>query len=101
MARWKIRWSANAREEKLSIMEFWYKKNGNTKYSRNLDNDFRKVSSLLKHQNKLGKKLSGSTIRYIIKDNFSIYYEIKEEYIEILHVWDYRQDPNRLPFINE
>ncbi|MCI0715452.1 MAG: type II toxin-antitoxin system RelE/ParE family toxin [Chlorobi bacterium] len=80
-------------------MEFWYRKNGNSSYARKLDAEIRQIVSHLRNFDKLGKKFKNENLRYIFKGDFSIYYEISDEYVEILHIWDNRQNPDSLPLL--
>jgi len=97
MVRRKIKWTFNALNDKLSIFEFWYRKNGNAKYSRQLDKEFRHLTDLLKQYVNLGKKYPDSKRRYLVKESFQIFYKIQDDYIEILHIWDTRQNPENMP----
>jgi plasmid stabilization system protein ParE len=92
MVRRKIIWSHGALEDKLSILEFWYKKNGNSKYSRQLNEELAEITGLLKKFKKLGKQLQNNSIRYIMKGYLIVFYKVHEDFIEILKVKDSRQD---------
>lgn len=97
MVRREVKWSHNALNDKFSILEYWYKKNGTAKYSRQLDEEFQIITSLLKQHSKLGKQIPKSNRRFLVKDTFQIFYKIEEDYIEILNIWDTRQDPKDIP----
>ncbi len=96
MVQRKIRWSHNALNDKLSILEYWYKKNGNAKYSRQLDKQFRNITTLLKRHDKIGKFMPKTNQRFIVKDYYQIFYRLNEDYVEILHIWDSRQNPDKV-----
>jgi plasmid stabilization system protein ParE len=81
MVRRKIKWSINALNDKLSILEYWYKRNGNTKYSRQLEHELHNITNLLKQYDKLGKRIHKSDRRFLVKDTFQIFYKIEEEFI--------------------
>lgn len=92
MVRRKIIWSHNAQTDRLSILEYWYKKNGNSRYSRLLNKQLLHSINLLKHHQKLGRQLQGSKNRYLVKGHFIISYSINEDYIEVLKIKDSRLD---------
>lgn len=92
MVRRKVIWSHGALKDKLSILDFWYNKNGNSKYSRKLNDQLVEITGLLKRYKKLGKQLLKSSIRYLVKGYLIIFYKVHEDFIEILKVKDSRQD---------
>jgi hypothetical protein len=72
-------------------------KNKSVEYPVKLEEELFQITQLLKVFDDLGKSIPGSNNRFIIKDHFQIIYTINEEYIEILHIWDTRQNPENLP----
>lgn len=97
MVQRKIKWTQNALNDKLSIFEFWFEKNRSIDYPLKLEDELFQITQLLKTFDDLGKSIPGTDKRFIIKDNFQIIYKITGDFIEILHIWDTRQDPKNLP----
>jgi plasmid stabilization system protein ParE len=97
MASRKIIWSVKAKITFKKILEFYNIRNGSNAYSIRLLSDIEKIISLLPENPELGLKTDISVnIRYLISGNYKLIYEIKPETIEILMVWDCRQNPKDL-----
>ena len=97
MAKKKIVWSDNAKKTLLQIMQFYSNRNGNDRYSLNL---YRKINShvnLVSRLNIIGKPTDLENIRFIIVSDYQIFYEIKKRIIEVLIIWDCRQNPDKFP----
>ena len=45
----------------------------------------------------MGRKVQGRDERFIVKDDYMIFYLITDE-IQIVHIWDCRRDPDDLVF---
>jgi len=97
MVQREIKWSHNALNDKLSIFEFWFEKYRSVEYPLRLEDEFYQITQLLREFCDLGKLFPESNNRFILKDHFQIIYTINDEYIEILHIWDTRQNPKNLP----
>jgi plasmid stabilization system protein ParE len=98
MVQRKIKWSHNALNDKLSIFEFWFDKNKTIEYPLKLEEELYQITQLLKDFDDLGKLFPKSNKRFIIKDHLQIIYTADEEFIEILNIWNTRQDPEKLPY---
>lgn len=97
MVRREIKWSSNAHNDRYLIIEFWYKNNGNNKYSKQLDIEIRNIINYLKRHERMGKRSYKKNVRYLIKNHLIIFYKIHKDYIEILRIKDSRQDLRHLP----
>jgi len=92
----RIIWSRNAIQDKLQILDYWYKRIGTKRYSKKLDKALsQSVSYLLKYPN-IGRKLDDSEIRFIVKDSYQIFYKVQDDEVRILHIWDSRRNPEDL-----
>lgn len=96
MVKRKIVWSSRAKSDLFNILDFYYKRNGNKSYSLKLNNSLRSAIRLLENNPKLGISVDIKNLRNLIHGDLNVFYEIKEETIEIFTVWDNRQDPERL-----
>lgn len=101
MAGRKIIWSPEAREEFIVILEFYYKRNGNSNYSRKLNNEIKRVISHLSANPKLGLRTNIEDIRVLIVGVFLIFYSLAPKQIEVLAIIDSRQDPEKVRFRKE
>jgi plasmid stabilization system protein ParE len=100
MAKRKIIWSPRAKLDLFEILEFYYKRNGTKTYSNKLNTTIRESIRLLEQHSDVGVQTDNQNIRNLIESNYSIFYEIKSDTVEIITIWDNRQDLDRL-FIKE
>lgn len=94
----RIVWSRNALQDKLQILDYWYKRIGTKRYSKKLDKALNQsVSYLLEYPN-IGRKLENSELRFIVKESYQIFYKVQGDDVRILHIWDSRRNPEDLKF---
>jgi plasmid stabilization system protein ParE len=96
MAERKIIWSARAKNDLIEILDYYYKRNGTKTYSKKLNSTLRKSIKLLKKYPYIGVKTDIQSVRNLITSCYSIFYEIGSESIEIITIWDDRQNPDNL-----
>ncbi len=92
----RIIWSKNALIDKIIILEYWHERLGTKTYSKQLDKKFRITIKRLKHFPKMGKIVNGTDIRFLVIDNYQIFYKYTNSEIRILHLWDSRRNPDDL-----
>jgi plasmid stabilization system protein ParE len=98
MAQRKLIWSKNAVVQLHEILMFYKQRNKSSSYSIKLYNRLNiELDKLLTHP-ELGVKTKFEKIRGLIVSNYILYYEISDQYITVLKVWDSRQNPNKLVF---
>lgn len=95
MAEKQIIWSARAETEFRSILEFYFERNGNTKYSLQIVEAVEKLFLLLRKNNYLGRLSENRKTRVINMDIFLIFYELSPNRIEIVSFWDNHQNPEK------
>jgi len=93
MAQRKIIWSLKASNDLLSILEFYFHRNGNSVYSRKLLLEINTIVSLLPVHPLLGKSVSNASYRVIIRGHYEIFYRFNDENIIVITIWDSRQNP--------
>ncbi len=92
----KVTWTLRALNDRKKILQYWINRNKSNRYSIQLDHLKRESISLISNFPEIGKPTNDDTIRIkIIKDYF-ILYEIFENEIIILTIWDSRRDPGKL-----
>ena len=96
MAKKRIVWSKEARLDFKATLEFYNDRNGSNTYSRKLADQIFNSIEQLQTNNFLGIKTSDLDVRVLIKGSFSIFYELKEEEIVVLVIWDSRRNPDEL-----
>ncbi|MBS1493172.1 MAG: hypothetical protein JST55_06665 [Bacteroidetes bacterium] len=55
----KVIWSSKAQKERREILEYWFRCNGNKRYSRKLGSEFTHAAKIISDFNHIGKKQSG------------------------------------------
>jgi plasmid stabilization system protein ParE len=100
MAKRRIIWSPRAKLDLFEILDFYYKRNGNKIYSNKLNSAFQESVRLLAQHSDIGVLTDIQNIRNLIAGNYSVIYRIKSETIEIVTIWDNRQDQAKL-FVKE
>lgn len=89
----KIIWSRLAQNNRIQILDYWITRNKSVSYSKKLNIVFEETALLISKHPKIGKKTDVPDVRIkIVKDYFFTYRET-ENRIEILTIWDSRQDP--------
>lgn len=89
----QVIWSKRAFNDRKAILAYWIERNQSITYSKRLNQIFENTTELISKFPKIGKKTVVPDIRIkIVKDYFITYRETKTV-IEILTIWDYRQDP--------
>jgi len=89
----QIIWSNLAQENRREILKYWINHNKSDLYSRKLNKLFKDSVILISKHPKIGKKTDVTSIRIkTIRDYFLTYRETATT-IEILTIWDSRQDP--------
>jgi toxin YoeB len=93
MARIKIEWSVEAKSDLFDILEFYYTRNGNAIYSKKLSSKIKKSISLLSKDPLLGKQTDDPSVRALITGDYQIIYEVYDNLVLIVMIWDCRRDP--------
>lgn len=89
----KIKWSLRAKLDLLELLDFYYKRNGTKTYSKKLNTKLRTSIRLLEKQNDLGVQSDMSNVKNLIEGDYNIFYEITPTTIDIIAIWDNRQNP--------
>jgi plasmid stabilization system protein ParE len=91
----RIIWSKIAHNDRLAILDYWITRTKSATYSKKLNQIFINISKLISKYPNIGKKTDIDNIRFkIIKDYLFTYRETSDT-IEILTIWDSRQDPKK------
>ena len=92
----RVIWSERAKNERREILEFWRKHSGNKTFSKKLSKEFREATNLLSRFNYLGIKTDESGIRMTVVRHYLIFYQVQEQHIQIITLWDSRRNPDTL-----
>jgi addiction module RelE/StbE family toxin len=93
---WKIIWSPRAQTDRRAIFTYWNNRNKSTSYSKRLNTLFKEAVALIGQHPEIGKPTDLERTRAKIVRDYLIIYEIKDTQIQILTIWDTRQDPDKL-----
>ena len=93
MARFKIDWSIEARLDLIDILDFYIKRNGSANYSIKLNAKINKSIRLLSKNPLIGKQTDYTSVRTLVTGDYQIIYEIFNQLILIIMIWDCRRDP--------
>jgi plasmid stabilization system protein ParE len=96
MVKRKIIWSPRSEIDLYQILDFYGKRNGNYTYSRSIYSRIRRSILVLKQFPGIGAQTDIENIKNLILGDFSVFYRIKENSIEIVAVWDNKQNPDNL-----
>jgi len=93
VAKFKIEWSVDARLDLMDILEFYFKQNGTVTYSIKLNSEINKSIRLLSKNPSLGILTNYDSVRTFIKGDYQIIYEIFDQLILIVMIWDSWRNP--------
>jgi len=96
MAKKEIKWSLKAIHDKIDILEYWIDRNKSKNYSIKLNKLFDKSINTLSNYPEQGKKTDYKNIRIKIVRHYLIFYQIRDEFIEIVRIWDARRNPKKI-----
>jgi len=78
------------------ILDYYYKRNGNKNYSQKLHRQFKSAIRILTSHVNIGIGTDVNNVRNLIVGDYAIFYRIEKKSIEIITIWDCRQDTERL-----
>jgi toxin YoeB len=99
MVRKRLIWLPTAKYQFNEIIRFFQKRNGNNIYGKKLRMAFRQATKMIARFNEIGtrQKLEKRHIRYVIVERtYQLFYEITENQIIIIKIWDVRRNPDSL-----
>lgn len=92
----RLIWSKNARIIRKEILEYWINRNQSKVYSQKLNHLFDKSAKQILDFPYLGVKIANEIYRGKLIRDYYLIYKIKQNTIEILLIWDNRQNPEKL-----
>ncbi|KAA9325211.1 type II toxin-antitoxin system RelE/ParE family toxin [Adhaeribacter soli] len=94
----RIIWSKEAKQDRREILEFWFQRTGNKKYSRKLAKQFAETIRFISQHNYLGRAVDEENVRVSVCGHNLIFYRVTNNLLEIVSLFDSRQDPDKLMF---
>ncbi|MDL2144051.1 type II toxin-antitoxin system RelE/ParE family toxin [Flavobacterium tructae] len=92
MAKKEIIWSSLAKLQLQNTLEYYFIRNESPTYSLKLLNEIEDLLNTLSNSELIGRLTSNKITRVISMKVYLIFYEVKENQIEIVSFWDNRQD---------
>ena len=94
----KVIWSQRAQNDRKKILKYWIARNKSNDYSIKLNELFKEAINMLADYPEIGKITDNKGVRMkIVRDYLIIYeYEVKNEQLIILAIWDSRRNPQKL-----
>lgn len=92
MAKRKIIWTEKANWERKDILDYWIFRNQSKTFSIKLNKLIIENLNLLATNPDLGKKTNLDNIRVQIVRDYLLFYEILDNEILVLSLWDSRRD---------
>jgi plasmid stabilization system protein ParE len=93
MAKHKIEWSVEAKLDLYDILDFYIGRNGSATYSKKLNTKINKSIRLLSKNPLMGTQTDYNSVRALITGDYQIIYEIFNQLILVIMIWDYRRNP--------
>jgi plasmid stabilization system protein ParE len=90
----QVVWTKIAQGNRTAILQYWIYRNKSDTYSKKLNGYFKESVELISKYPRIGKKTEYPDIRIKVVKNYLLTYRIKANRIEILTIWDSRQDPD-------
>jgi plasmid stabilization system protein ParE len=98
MAKREVIWTKVSEIQLQELLEFFTRRNKSALYSRKLYKKFKTELKTVAKNPELGIKTKLFQIRGLIIEDYILFYEIFEDRILILNVWDCRQNPDKQNF---
>ena len=93
MAKYKVDWSSEARLDFFDILEFYITRNKSAIYSKKLRSKINRSIGRITKNPLIGIKSHKESVRVLITGDYQIIYEISDQVILIIMIWDCRRDP--------
>lgn len=75
------------------MLEFYLQRNGNAVYSRKLNSKINKSIKLVTKNPLIGQQTDINSVRAIVTGEYQIIYEVTEDTLLIVMLWDCRRNP--------
>lgn len=94
----RIVWVLKAQKDRIQILSYWNNRNKSNTFSRKLDRIFRESLDIICKYPFIGKPTDKPNVRIKIVLDYLLIYEITENEIIVLRVWDSRRNPGELKY---
>lgn len=94
----EIEWTRSSILDRLEIYRYWIENNKSETYSKKLETLFNQASRLIAEFPKIGTETDFPDLRVKIIRSYKLFYLDQPDKIQIVRVWDTRQNPGNLKF---
>ena len=94
----QITWTYTAQQDRLEILRYWRIRNQSNVYSKKLNVLFKKAILIIAVHPHIGRPTTIEKVRVKLVRDYLIFYEVNEDQIFILSIWDNRRNPEEAPF---
>lgn len=94
----EVIWSPLARNKRKQILKFWIEHNQSATFSLKLNQLFKEAELLIAKYPNIGKPTDIRNVRIKVVREYALFYELSQDKIYILTIWDSRQNPEKLSF---
>lgn len=94
----QITWTYAAQQDRLEILRYWRIRNQSNVYSKKLNVLFKKAILIISVHPHIGRPTTIEKVRVKLVRDYPIFYEVNEDQIFILSIWDNRRNPEEAPF---
>src|SRR5882757_2701099 len=92
----RIIWTEQASFERREILNYWYFRTGNKKYSKKLALQFRETVKYIASHNYLGRGTELEDVRVAVCGHYLLFYKLITESVLVITVFDNRRNPQDL-----
>ncbi len=92
----QVIWSRIAKQQRRDILKYWTQRNKSNEYSKKLEKLFKEASKRISQTAHIGRQSDDKFVRIKIVRDYLLIYEISNDLIFVLLLWDGRQNPERL-----
>ena len=96
MVRKKVVWTDIAKDEFRQVLEYYFQRNDSSNYSLKIIKETENLINTLSKSHFIGRITSNEITRVIPMKVYLIFYEVNDDYIEIVSFWDNRQDERNI-----
>jgi addiction module RelE/StbE family toxin len=94
----QIIWTYRAQQDRIEILRYWRNRNKSTVYSKNLNLLFKKAILLIAVHPNIGRSTNMAGVRVKLVRDYLIFYEVNDDRLFILSIWDNRKNPDETPY---
>jgi plasmid stabilization system protein ParE len=94
----KIEWTQTSIQDRFKIYEFWIEKSKSDSYSQKLETLFNEAAKLISEFPEIGTETDFPELRVKVIRSYKLFYLNHVDKIQIVRIWDSRQNPENLEF---